>query len=611
MATYTGWKAALTAALGKVADITAAHQITLTAPLALTVPAGFPAGQVYRVTLTQDATGGHSVTFGGNPVTVDTTAGASTLVEVWPGGSVTYPGGHTLDPVTFGADPSGVGESSSAFQQAMDRAIAGPITIKPTPGTYRVRNLRVRANTTLDLSGVTLVYGGTHGTTGPVETVPTIIWSGQAGGDREDGIAILGGTLVGGRPAGVFAEVSGPTSDDTIYLWRANAPRIVGVTIRDAGQDAVTFDDCSGGVVDRCTIIDSGDAGVDLRSGGGYTITSSTFQRVRDAVAAKPNVTDVLIADCVMSTFAAAIVAHGRSWAIQRNRITAASTPDLLLGSTASAIRVLADGIITPLDAYDITIQGNTITGRTGAYAIELVNSGAETLSRVTIEGNTVRDCNRGVGVHKGAGVTVRDNDISTTQQPVWPTGGSRVSITRNTLTSATARCVETALPDTLIQDNRCTASGSDALYLAGAATGSAVTGNHVTSAGVGITSYAVGGQVSNNTISTSAGAGVLLAGTSCVAAGNRISAAAEGVHVTGAKASVVGNTIAGGTHGVRLAASDAAATGNSVTGATYFGVNISAGSVDCVVTGNMLKGNGSGGVNDAGTASLIANNKP
>lgn len=81
-----------TAAQGAKADAGDVAQITLTAPLALTVPAGFPAGQVYRVTLTQDGTGGHTVTYGGAPVTVDLAAGASTLVEIWPGGKVVYPG---------------------------------------------------------------------------------------------------------------------------------------------------------------------------------------------------------------------------------------------------------------------------------------------------------------------------------------------------------------------------------------------------------------------------------------------------------------------------------------------------------------------------------------
>ena len=50
---------------------------------------------MHRVAFTQDGTGGHTVTYGGDPVTVDTTAGASTLVEVWPGGSVVYPGAAT------------------------------------------------------------------------------------------------------------------------------------------------------------------------------------------------------------------------------------------------------------------------------------------------------------------------------------------------------------------------------------------------------------------------------------------------------------------------------------------------------------------------------------
>ena len=83
---------AATAEQGAKADASDVAALTLTAPLALTVPAGFPAGQVYRVTITQDGTGGHTVTYGGAPVTVDLAAGASTLVEIWPGGKVVYPG---------------------------------------------------------------------------------------------------------------------------------------------------------------------------------------------------------------------------------------------------------------------------------------------------------------------------------------------------------------------------------------------------------------------------------------------------------------------------------------------------------------------------------------
>ena len=83
-----------TAEQGAKADASDVAALTLTATLALTVPAGFPAGQVYRVTLTQDGTGGHTVTYGGDPVEVDTAAGAVTTVELHPAGAgyvVRYP----------------------------------------------------------------------------------------------------------------------------------------------------------------------------------------------------------------------------------------------------------------------------------------------------------------------------------------------------------------------------------------------------------------------------------------------------------------------------------------------------------------------------------------
>ena len=72
------------------------QQVALTGNLAYALPIDAPNDQVVSVVFTQDGTGGHTVTYGGVPVTVDLTAGASTLVELWPasggGRSVTYPG---------------------------------------------------------------------------------------------------------------------------------------------------------------------------------------------------------------------------------------------------------------------------------------------------------------------------------------------------------------------------------------------------------------------------------------------------------------------------------------------------------------------------------------
>lgn len=68
------------------------EQVTLTEDLAYTLPASVAPNRVHSVVFTQDATGGHTVTYGPDALAIDTDPGASTLVEIWPGGEVTYPG---------------------------------------------------------------------------------------------------------------------------------------------------------------------------------------------------------------------------------------------------------------------------------------------------------------------------------------------------------------------------------------------------------------------------------------------------------------------------------------------------------------------------------------
>lgn len=129
----------LTAA--NLAAALAVQQITLTAPLALTVPAGFPAGQVYRVTLTQDGVGGHTVTYGGDPVTVDLTAGAVTTVELQPAGAgyvVRYPAQVTtgiVDLDALGADPTGVEPIDAIWDAALAML---PVSAMPGSAGYPI-----------------------------------------------------------------------------------------------------------------------------------------------------------------------------------------------------------------------------------------------------------------------------------------------------------------------------------------------------------------------------------------------------------------------------------------------------------------------------------------
>ena len=129
----------------------AVDQITLTAPLALTVPAGFPAGQVYRVVFTQDTTGGHTVTYGGTidgtQAPVRTEASAVTVVDLYPiGGGLwrafsdlveaSAPVGAAVTPMepTF-TDPSGTTNDRYTIpsQAGVLYRVGGTVT---TAGTY-------------------------------------------------------------------------------------------------------------------------------------------------------------------------------------------------------------------------------------------------------------------------------------------------------------------------------------------------------------------------------------------------------------------------------------------------------------------------------------------
>ena len=195
MATYTGWKAALMAALGKVANTTAVDQITLTAPLALTVPAGFPAGQVYRVTLTQDDTGGHTVTYGGQPVVVATAAGASTTVEFWPNGKIAYPVAAPPSSTFAAAGISlpralgGGADDTPAIQAALDAAAALMLSPRVTglPGeTYQTSGLVIHSGTTLDMTGCAIERMAGAGV-----TLRNAAYGGS--GQRDHDITVIGG----------------------------------------------------------------------------------------------------------------------------------------------------------------------------------------------------------------------------------------------------------------------------------------------------------------------------------------------------------------------------------------------------------------------------------
>lgn len=121
------WEAARADALAALAA-SEVEQVTLTGNLAYTLPASVAPNRTHQVVFTQDASGGHTVTYDDQPVTVDLTAGASTTVEFYPdagGYAVRYPAsGPTSGSNTGDQDLSGLVVKSANLSDLADAAAA-------------------------------------------------------------------------------------------------------------------------------------------------------------------------------------------------------------------------------------------------------------------------------------------------------------------------------------------------------------------------------------------------------------------------------------------------------------------------------------------------------
>lgn len=175
------WVAARLDALLAASEV---EQVTLTGNLAYTLPAGVPPTRTHSVVFTQDATGGHTVTYGGSPVTVDTAAGAVTTVGIWPGGTVTYAPTQDLtskldtedlaaqlDARKFGI-PVTATTINAAIAAAAAAGVSGKVTLPPG---------KIELDAPLILrQGVTIEGGGGHATTDRpgTELVPSAGYAG-------------------------------------------------------------------------------------------------------------------------------------------------------------------------------------------------------------------------------------------------------------------------------------------------------------------------------------------------------------------------------------------------------------------------------------------------
>ena len=531
--------------------------------------------------------------------------------------------GLVVTPERFGAVGDGVTDDAEALQAALDFGKDSGLqtTVRLLPGrTYVAKNLHPRSNTLFDLTGATIQHGGSNGGQTVEGSYATINASGTAESPIT-GLRVVGGTVRGGRIN--YVDITGAGGNDGLYFYRCPGVVVEGVTLTEHGQDACTFDQSDGGKFLSCTVTNCGDAGIELRSGSNYEVQGCSFTTVGNGVATKPNVIDVRIHSNLITSFREGVLVHGFRWKITGNTILATAVEGYD-GAGYQAIRYADDwsASIDTLSGTDILIAENTIDGRTSAAAITvLFLSGSNTLTDVKILGNTIANGKRGVQMALGSSVLISSNRISTTSTCVWLTGtvNMDVSITGNHLTTSTENyCIDVSCPGTIITGNRITGIAGG-VRLASTATDCEVTANAITQtgSGIGISLSAARSQVVGNAVLTAGAIAVTVQGADCSVANNTLRptggegvlVGASGSDTAGRRATVATNRIIGGTHAIRVYADAVSIISNCASGAQYWGVNVMAGALAALVLANYLAGNGSGGMQDAGTSTVADNN--
>lgn len=513
-------------------------------------------------------------------------------------------------------DKTGATDAAPAWQATLDMAGGsgfGAIRVVAEPGTYLVRNLNPKSGTHIDLTGVTLQHGGARAGSTVEGSTATIYGNGSSGSIT--GLRITGGTIRGIRVD--YTNVTGPGGNEGVYLYLCPGAVVEGVTFTENGQDACTFHDSDGAKFLRNTVTNNGDAAVELRAGGNYEVVGNTFTKVRNAVASKPNVTDVRVDSNQMTTFEEGVVLHGSRWRITRNTILPTSADAMNAAtSTAHAIRYADDwsSTIPTNSGSDILVEGNTISGRAGAAALFFTTlSGATTLKRVAFKNNSVVGCNRGVqnAATAVSDLSVSGNQMTATDRGVWAAAGSGWTIENNQITTTANPGVESLVPGAIIRGNSVVSSTVAGIRTTAAATDNVIEGNTVVaSGGAGLLLAGAGAVVGANRISTASGAAISLSAANAAVSGNRLAATSGEAILLGAGSTgsvVTGNIGTSGTHGARVSASDCTIIGNRLTGAQFWGINISAGVTGTLQGSNMLKGNTSGAITDAGSGTILS----
>lgn len=344
----------------------------------------------------------------------------------------------------YGADPSGVADSTSAIQAALDGAMDSGGTINLVEGVYRIEGTVTTGP--LDNKRTTIVgYGAT------LKQYDSSVNTVNIRNSRVQIVGVKFETDSSVTPsAGVSAidilDVSDVSVTDCVFYQLATN----GITVRsDVTQDCTDvsikgchFTECEGTSI----VVNSEDNATYVRR---VSIVNNTFNASNDpisnqtrAIHLSSNATDVTISANVCSGVGASDYSTGWRDCFMVGHSSASQRPERIT-ITGNEITGMGDDGVGISGAVDVSVTGNIIHGSILTSGVYVPGDGTWSNDNVTISGNTIFN-------HALAGIFLKDtlsysitgNTISDCDQGIY-VNDNGVTILRGSITGNTIHTVE------------------------------------------------------------------------------------------------------------------------------------------------------------------------
>lgn len=294
---------------------------------------------------------------------------------------------YIVNVLDFGADTSGAGSSSQAFQDAFDAVGEGKGIVVIPPGTYIAKNMTVPGNVTIWAFGAIITMGGTA-PTGETSPDSWIIKSAGSSGNENPFIRIEGGDWRGELTTNFTEQSSGNLFDFTF----CKSVTITGAILRNSRKHAVSFARCFDCYVNHCSIDKVAGAGVYVAGSTDIFVNQNNVTESAFGVKAITQSADpqrIFVTDNKIEVFATGVfIAFGNGSHVEGNSIFYVEKTGFTSNLYGIIIGSMLFGAAAGSVSSNAMIYGNNINGLFAASIV--IEASGFTLRNTMIANNNI-----------------------------------------------------------------------------------------------------------------------------------------------------------------------------------------------------------------------------